>query len=134
MIETTSRAALSRAMQGLCVRIARALNRMMGTKGAVFADRYHDRVLRTPREVRTCLRYVLLNARKHDAHPPGERFDPFSSAAAFDGWIDGPSPRAPAWYATVLAAARTWLLTIGWRRGGPIDPTDVPGPLSRPRA
>jgi hypothetical protein len=24
---------------------------------------------------------------------------------------------------------QTWLLTVGWRRHGPIDPREVPGPL-----
>ena len=36
-------------------------------RGSVFADRYHDRVLKTPREVRNALRYVLGNGRKHAA-------------------------------------------------------------------
>jgi hypothetical protein len=33
--------------------------------GPVLHGRYHLRVLRTPREVRNALAYVLLNARKH---------------------------------------------------------------------
>jgi hypothetical protein len=57
-------------MQGLGVRLARAINRAMGSRGKVFSDRYHDRILRTPREVRFALRYVLLNARKHRSLPP----------------------------------------------------------------
>ena len=106
---------------------------MMGRTGAVFADRFHDRVLRTPREARTCLRYVLLNARKHRCHPHDQRFDPCSSAAAFDGWIGGaPQDLAAALRARIVAAARTWLMTIGWRRAGLIDPDDVPGPLGAP--
>jgi hypothetical protein len=53
-------------MQGLSVRVARAANDELGRKGRVFADRYHARALTTPRAVRFALRYVLLNARKHD--------------------------------------------------------------------
>ena len=53
-------------MQGLLIRIAKGLNKLWMHKGSVFADRYHDRILRTPREVRSALAYVLQNAR-----PPG---------------------------------------------------------------
>src|SRR5262249_53817234 len=75
--------ALSRGMQGLLVRVARALNRLWGRKGSVFADRYHSRILRTPREVRHALAYVLNNARKHGCFFAG--IDPFSSGRWFDG-------------------------------------------------
>jgi putative transposase len=57
--------ALSRGVQGLTVRVARALNRRLQRKGRLFADRYHVRALKTPRSVRLALRYVLLNAHKH---------------------------------------------------------------------
>ena len=60
-----NQARLEVGMQGLAIRIARGLNRLWGRKGKVFADRYHDRVLRTPREVRNALAYVLNNARRH---------------------------------------------------------------------
>src|SRR5690606_28109437 len=39
IVETDGTHALARAMQGLGVRLARALNKLAGTKGAVFADR-----------------------------------------------------------------------------------------------
>ena len=41
--------ALGKGMQGLCVRMARALNKVWGRKGSVFSDRYHAQVLKTPR-------------------------------------------------------------------------------------
>lgn len=31
----------------------------------MYADRFHDRVLKTPREVRSALAYVLHKAKKH---------------------------------------------------------------------
>ena len=62
--EAKDRASLSRGVQGLSIRIARGLNRLWERKGKVFADRYHDRILRTPREVRNVLRYVFNNARR----------------------------------------------------------------------
>ena len=58
LVEADGRASLSRGMQGLVVRMARALNRTWTRTGTVFADRYHAHVLRTPREVRHALAYV----------------------------------------------------------------------------
>jgi putative transposase len=78
--EANDRKALSRGMQGLSVRIARAVNRQLQRTGSLFADRYHARALTTPRAVRLALRYVLLNARKH-AHSRGTAHD----GAAHDG-------------------------------------------------
>jgi putative transposase len=133
IVEAADKTALSRGVQGLAVRIARAVHRLMQSRGAVFADRYHHRVLATPRQTRHALAYVLGNARRH-GHAPRERgwLDPFSSARAFDGWIGGAAgTRAAGARASPLpiAAARTWLLTTGWRRaGGPLDPEHRPGP------
>ena len=65
-------------MQGLGIRLAKAINRRLGRKGRVWEDRYHGRPLRTPREVRHGLAYVLLNARKHGVH--GRGIDPCSGS------------------------------------------------------
>jgi putative transposase len=124
--ETASQEALSRSIQGLSIRIARTINRLMGRKGSVFADRFHERVLATPRQVKNALRYVICNARKHGIRLGHREVDACSSAVSFDGW-DGPIRIAHA-VAPPVRAARTWLLQIGWRRGGPLDPDDVPGP------
>src|SRR3989442_11957483 len=48
---------------GLTIRIARAINRAVGRRGKVFADRYHAHILSTRREVANALRYVLENFR-----------------------------------------------------------------------
>jgi REP element-mobilizing transposase RayT len=126
VVETQNARALSRAMQGLAVRIARGLNRSLGRRGKVFADRYDHRVLGTPRQVRNALAYVLCNARKHRVAPSVRGWlDPLSSAPSFDGWVgdvrvDG----------RVTASPRTWLLRVGWRRAGPLHPDHTPGPLS----
>jgi len=64
VVETTDACALSRAMQGLAVRLARALNRSLGRRGKVFKERFHHRVLGTPRQVRNALAYVLCNGRQ----------------------------------------------------------------------
>jgi REP element-mobilizing transposase RayT len=65
--EADSACALGRGMKSLAARLARAVNRVFRRSGPVLADRYHLHVLRTPREVRNALAYVLLNARKHAA-------------------------------------------------------------------
>jgi hypothetical protein len=94
--------------------MARGLNRVHALRGPVWADRYHARILRTPREVRAVLVYVLGNWRHHG----GERYplgciDPCSSAPWFDGFVETllpPSAPPP------VAPARTWLLALGYRR------------------
>lgn len=82
-MHTTLRLALARGMKGLEVRAARALNRMMGRKGAVFADRYHSRVLKRPRETARALRCVLMNCAHHSSQWGGRVkpafIDPFST-------------------------------------------------------
>ena len=89
------------------------------------SDRYHARALTSPREVRNCLRYVLLNQRHHVTERVLDRdwIDPCSSAAWFDGWRR--AVVADTWWKAELlamrppvAAATTWLLTTGWRRHG----------------
>ena len=61
VVEADDNAMLSRGMQGLCIRVARGLNRLAGRKGAVFTERYHLRLLCTPTEVRNARAYVLNN-------------------------------------------------------------------------
>ena len=121
--EAKDRRALTRGMQGLLVRIARALNKLWGRRGRVFADRYHDRILRTPREVRHALRYVLHNARPHGIFGPTP--DPYSSGRWFDGWRER-FERLAEGVARPVARAHTWLLTVGWRRHGRIGLEELP--------
>jgi REP element-mobilizing transposase RayT len=105
--EGGSRQVLARGLQGLLIRIARGLNAHLGRRGPVFADRYHDHVLRTPAEVRRALFYVLDNARRRQGRRPGDPWvDPCSSAPAFRGVRDGCG----------LPPPRSWLLREGWRR------------------
>ena len=66
IVEASNEVRLARGMQGLGVRIAGRMNRMMGNRrGRVVGDRYHARILRTPSEVRNVRRYLLTNAEKH---------------------------------------------------------------------
>ena len=67
IVEAESATALGCGMKSLAARFARAVNRALGRNGPVLVDRYHLHTLKTPREVRRALAYVLLNARKHAA-------------------------------------------------------------------
>jgi len=131
IVEAAHRDALGRGMKSLAARFARAVNRAFQRKGAVLADRYHLRVLRSPRQVRNALAYVLLNARRHLAKSRDRAtlreasLDPAASGRWFDGWsgrhIEPRDPPRP------VATAHTWLLRAGWRRHGLISPSEVPG-------
>jgi REP element-mobilizing transposase RayT len=46
VVEAESNEALSRGMQGLAIRIAKALNRAWGRTGRVFVERFHARCVR----------------------------------------------------------------------------------------
>ena len=138
VVESQDQAALGRGMKAIGARLARAVNRVLGRSGPVLADRYHSRLLATPKHVRNVLRYVLLNARHHVKATPAVRrsrvlLDRASSARWFDGWKrDRLDTREDPGLPTLderppVARARTWLLAVGWRRHGLLDPADVPG-------
>jgi REP element-mobilizing transposase RayT len=65
VVEATDKQALSKAMQGLGIRLAKGINRVSQRRGSVFADRYHAHLLKTPTEVRNAVHYVLYNRQKH---------------------------------------------------------------------
>jgi hypothetical protein len=79
----------------------------------VLEDRFHAHVLRTPTEVRNCLRYVRGNHASHAAQW-GEKIsqrwvDPCSSEVA-----RGPrGAQATLWPEPVTKPAETWLLRNG---------------------
>src|SRR3954451_12417129 len=84
IVEAPDAESLARAMKGLEVRMARALNRVMRRRGPVFADRYHAHLLRSPREAANAVRYVLENWAVHaerDGQPTPQGIDPYCSAA-----------------------------------------------------
>jgi len=125
IVEAKDRESLSRGMQGLLIRFARGVNRLWGRVGKVFSDRYHDVVLRTPRQVRHALVYVLRNAWRHRVRVE-QCLDLFTSGPWFDGWTESVSvrgvPECP------VARPRTWLLRTGWREHhGTISLSELPG-------
>jgi REP-associated tyrosine transposase len=127
VVEASDAMRLSRGLQGLAVRIARRLNRLMGRAGKVFADRYHAHVLRSPAEVARAVGYVLGNfvvhALRRGDHVASAVPDEYSSA------------RRTATGPPVVAAAKSWLLRVGWRRGirsGTRSPVRVPENICDP--
>src|SRR5512140_564153 len=116
IVEAPDAESLGRAMKGLEVRMARALNRVMDRRGPVFADRYHSRLLRSPREAARAVRYVLENWRVHGerghwAVPAG--IDPYCSATS--------SGHTPA----LVAQPHWWMLRVGMQVGA--DPPRLAG-------
>jgi putative transposase len=111
VVEATGAKALSRAMQGLSIRIAKGLNHVMAHAGKVLADRFHARVLRTPTEVKRVVHYVRNNRGIHRTRwgqaAGAEGSDPYSSAC----------PR----HGVVLPDAHTYLLLRA--RADPLAPS-----------
>src|SRR6185295_10177676 len=121
VVEADGPTEFERGVRGLAIRVAKAVNHALGRAGRVWGDRYHARVLRTPREVRNALVYVLNNFRKHFRGARG--LDPCSSARWFEGWRTAPGRVVDA---SPLPRACTWLARIGWRRRGLIDVDECP--------
>ena len=106
IVEAPDAVALGRAMKGLEVRMARALNKVMSRSGPVFADRYHAHLLTAPREAFQAVRYVLENWAVHAAReqrPTPEGVDPFCSECPHEG-------------PPLVTRAESWLLRTGVAR------------------
>ena len=97
--EAEDRVSLGRGMKGLEVRIARGVNQALGRRGRLFNDRYHAHVLKTPREVRNAIDYVLANWFRHAGREVGPYdLDRLSSIAN----------------GSMVVPPQTWLLRVGW--------------------
>lgn len=141
--EAADRTSLSRGVQAFKVRVAKAINKALGgRRGAVFVDRYHERIITNPTQARHALAYVILNSRRHAAKEgasyPRNRVDPLSSALWFNGWtVQEPRPWANAPPTDTdgkvpVAPPRSWLLRSGWQLGGGngrhlLSPNFIPG-------
>jgi putative transposase len=111
IIESDNSVCLSRGMQGLCVRLVKALNRFLRRTGGLFNDHYFSRLLRTPTEVANALDYVKRNAERHY----GETGIDACSSSARDA-------------KELLEEPKSWLLRVGWRLGRR-DPNWLPSGL-----
>jgi putative transposase len=135
MIEARDKAALSSGTAGLSIRIARAANKCLGRRGRFWADRYHARALRKPREVRNAMVYVLANWRKHV--PRSQGLDSRSSAWWFTGWATPPPGPPPLGWEDGEPAPvhlpQTWLARVGWQRGGLVRSGERPQSAGKKR-
>ncbi len=132
VVEADHKKQLANGVRALCISMAKWLNTKLGRRGAVFADRYHARALRTPTEVRNALKYVLNNWRHHQEARAPWAVDPYSSGANFSGWQElGETwtlyPLRPGFERASTAAAQSWLAREGWMRAGPISAWSVRG-------
>src|SRR5262245_38577399 len=134
LIEAQNNRSIACGMKSVGARIGKLANRLFARSGKVLDGRYHLRRLNTPLEVHRALRYVLLNHRHHAAQRHRPKYsthharpapDPASSGRWFDGWRIATAPPNMTDLREV-AVARTWLLRLGWRRYGLIDPTEIP--------
>jgi putative transposase len=121
IVEADGKAALTRGMQGLGIRLAKGLNKLMGRHGDVFADRYHAHALGSPQETRNAIDYVLNNARIH-AERKGKR-----GPCGADEYAVGPvqlHDERALWRRLCDAGPPVsepvgWLLREGWKRARP---------------
>ena len=138
LVEAKTASSLSSGMQGVAVSATRAINRVMHRRGKVFEYRFHSTVIRSPRQARSCLAYVLNNWRRHreDERSLDARLcpiDAYSSAPSFMGWnqalILDELPNWKGFIPVSGAPPETWLLREGWRRAGAaLDLWATPGP------
>jgi putative transposase len=147
IVEAANERALSRGLQAFQISAAKHINRMYSAKlrleerrrGSVFPDRYHAEIIKTPKQARHALSYVLNNWRKH-REDRGEvqrtwKVDPFSSGALFGGWKELEAqgvfwPLRRTYEPMVMYLPQTWLLRVGWQRHGLIQTNEVPSSLA----
>ncbi len=138
IVEAGGKDALRNGMQGLAISAAKAINRACKRKGKVFEYRYHATSIRSPRQARNALAYVLNNWRRHneDERARAARFaaiDPYSTARSFKGWKEGSAAKMPTGFATFapmeVTEPKTWLLRVGWERVGSISAFVTPGAI-----
>jgi hypothetical protein len=113
----------------------RFMNHGSKRKGAVMPRRFHSHVLRTKREVRNAVQYVLRNAERHGLHDawPGTgtrsrmasvgvpRPDPLSTAAWFPFWAEQELLIAPTQIpASVVRPAQCFLMKFAFE-GAPLS-------------
>jgi REP element-mobilizing transposase RayT len=151
LVEADHKGALASGMQGFQISAAKHLNAAISKdrpgprrRGAVFPDRYHAEIVKTPTQARHTLNYVINNWRKHREDRTemarSWKIDPFSTAVMFPGWEEygdraflwrGP----PTYDPLVVYQPRTWLLREGYKRGGPpISVREVPSTPKQPVA
>ena len=100
--EADSSVELSRGMQSLCIRVARALNRLMKRSGKVFDEHFHSRTLNNPSQVANAIGYLVTSQEHHFGTRGLDLCSSFALAAARRDEL--------------LPKPVTWLLRAGWRK------------------
>lgn len=133
LVEAADRHALTRGMQSFQISAAKQLNRILSKagprrRGRVFSDRYYAEIIKSPRQARHAISYVLNNWRKHaeDRGIMRGACDPFSSGETFTGWRERLPRSSPTGDLLVVRRPETWLLSEGWKRHGLISFHEVP--------
>jgi hypothetical protein len=148
LAEAKDTEALSSGMQGFAVSVARNINTMLGSdryrrrRGKVFEGRYHLEVIKSPRQARNTLSYVLNNWRKHREDQAGLPatwlVDPFSSGISFPDWkeMEGRDlmwPIRDGYEPLVVRRPACWLLREGWKRAGTVSALEAPSKRAQMR-
>ncbi len=144
LVEAEDAGALATGMQGFQISAARHINTALRVgarrrRGKVFVDRYHVVVIRSPRQARHVISYVMNNWRKHGEDRSGLSrnwlVDPFSSAVSFADWkeLEGQAPWTirTSYHPLVVTAPQSWLLRTGWKEHGAISCREVPSTHAR---
>jgi putative transposase len=143
LVEAAGRLQLARGMQGFEIACAKNINAVLSKRlgyqrrGTVFPDRYHAVIIRSPRQARGALAYVLNNWRRHkeDKVKRHWRIDLLSSAPSFHGFkdVDVTSLRFGENYLKLpVWEPKTWLLSTGWKKHGLIGASEIPGKPWKP--
>jgi len=142
MVEADDAGKLARGIQGFQISAARNINTILGDgkrrrRGAVFADRYHLEVIKSPTRARHAIGYILSNWRHHredrEGLPSTWLVDPFSSGISFPDWAEMADrdlmwPVRDTYDPLVVRRPASWVLKEGWKQVGSISARDVPGP------
>jgi REP element-mobilizing transposase RayT len=144
IIEAQNKTALAKGMQGFQISAAKLINDAISKRapirrrGRVFTDRYHARILKSPKLVRNALAYVLNNWRRHEEDralvTKTWRVDPYSTGILFGGWTERQEKPyfalpPPTYESLIVWFPKTWLLREGWQRHGTVSLYEVPGPM-----
>jgi REP element-mobilizing transposase RayT len=135
IVESPGKQDLGRAMQSFGISFGKRLNAILERTGAVFTERYHRVVLKTPTQVRNALKYVLANEFQHGGGKGRVDLDGCSSAllwpevrwerllgsrwrrmVGFPERNPEQAEREREHVLELISAPRTWLLKAGWAR------------------
>ena len=124
IVECRDNSTLAKGMKSLGCSLGKVIRRYCGGSGPVFKGRFHLHVLKSPREMKNGLAYVLLNQSKHEGLIPYR--DRFSSARYFYEWKKllgrriGPllsdRRRREKSLPSYLSSPRSWLARGGWMK------------------